>query len=184
MSDANEQVEQPKQPKKRPPKPLTIQQIKFCELYAEKGNATQAFVDAGFEAGSRDSAHVLAWRLLRNEGIRELIRTLREEAATAARASVNRIAAALANVAFADRRELFTPEGLLRPPREWPDDIASAVESIKFEDGEPSEVKTGRRMDALRALAAWRKMIGADAETPKPPPAPLVVGGEANPDLL
>jgi phage terminase small subunit len=169
---------------KRPKKPLTIQHIKFCEIYAEKGNATQAFLDAGFEAGTRDSAHVMAWRLLRQEGIRTLIRALREEAVTAARASVDRIAATMANTAFADRGDLFDANGRLLPPDQWPDDISSAIESIELEDGKPSVVKTAKRMDALRALAAWRRMLGRDVETQQAPPAPLVIGGEASPDKL
>src|SRR5687768_7859989 len=117
MSDATE-GDGPKKPKQRPPKPLTVMQIRFCEIYAEKGNATESYLDAGFTAGTRDSAHVMAWRLLRNEAIRNLIRTLREEAAVAARASISRIAAAMAHVAFSDRRELFDSEGRLRPPHE------------------------------------------------------------------
>jgi hypothetical protein len=30
------------------PPPLSVREIRFCQLYAERGNATQAYLDAGF----------------------------------------------------------------------------------------------------------------------------------------
>lgn len=80
MSDGSAS-EKGKRPKRRRPA-LTLQQIKFAEIYVEKGNATEAYLAAGFTAGSRDSAHVMAWRLLRNHAVQDLIHTLREEAWT------------------------------------------------------------------------------------------------------
>lgn len=78
--------------------------------------------------------------------------------------SVNRLAQAMARIAFADRCDLFDANGCLRPPHEWPADIAATVESVELEDGVAVEVKTAKRMDALRVLAQWRRMIGRDGE--------------------
>src|SRR5262245_46416375 len=130
MTDANDKA---KPPKKRRPA-LTVQQIRFCEIYAEKGNATEAYLAAGFTAGSRESAHVMAWRLLRNRAVADLIRTLREEACDAARISVNRLAQAMARIAFADRSDLFDEHGCLLPASQWPADVRATVESIENEE--------------------------------------------------
>jgi phage terminase small subunit len=161
MSDANA-----KKKRATPRRPaLSVRQVKFAEAYALTNNATEAFVTAGFTANSRGTAQVGGWRLLRNRAIADLIRSIREEAVAAARVSVDRIAAAMANIAFSDRRDLFDAQtGRLLPPHQWPPDIASAVESIELEDGVPVEVKTGRRMDALKVLAQWKRMIGRDSE--------------------
>jgi phage terminase small subunit len=184
MSDATENAGGARKRKPRLPRPLTIAQIRFCELVAEHGCATRAFVDAGFEASTRAVARTLAWRLLRDERVRALIHELRADAATAAKASVVTVAAAMAKIAMADRRRLFDAAGRLLPPHEWPDDVAAAVESVKLTDGTPTEVRTGKRLEALRLLAAWLRMLGTEAANEKVAPAPLVVGGEANPDLL
>ena len=183
MSDANASKvgsKRPKRPTRRRPA-LTLLQVKFCEAYVEKGNATEAYVAAGFTTGSRESAQVMAWRLLRNPAVAALIREMREEALAAARVSVNRLAAAMAAIAFANRADLFDSKGRLLPAHQWPVDVAATVESIESEEvfetvskkGKPKRkelrghvrsVKTAKRMDALKVLAQWKRMIGRDAE--------------------
>jgi hypothetical protein len=39
-------------------------------------------------------------------------------------------------------------------------------------------------MKKIRLLMLWRRMIGQEAEANKPPPAPLVIGGDADVNAL
>lgn len=183
------------------PRPLTIRDVKFCQLYVTTGNGTRAFRDAGFPAANDSVAANGAWRLLRNAQIRAYIRELRQAAVDAAKATVEAIAQGMARLAFADRSDLFDERGRLKPPKDWPADVAATVESVETDEiyevvsksGEPKrrelrgytrKVRTGKRAEALRLLAQWRRMIGNDAEQGKAAPDPLVIGGEADPSAL
>ena len=55
--------------------------IKFCVAYIEHGNATQAYIDAGYKASNRTVATENANRLLKREDIQEYLKKLRKEVA-------------------------------------------------------------------------------------------------------
>ncbi len=175
-------------PKKRArPKPdLTLREVRFAEHFVEHGNASEAYRAAGYAERPATSTWVLAFRVLRNIRVQQLIRTLRQEAIDATRVSVNRLVQALARIAFANRGDLFDEEGRVLPPSRWPADIAAAVEGVESEElyetvsefddaakktvrrkvlvGHVRKVKTARRTEAIRILAQWKRMIGLDAE--------------------
>ena len=166
-------------PKKRerPAKPdLSLREIRFAQHYAEHGCASAAYRAAGFSDKPATSVHVLAWRVLRKPAVRSYIRQLRDEACTAAQVTTNRLAKALANIAFANRADLFDDKGRLLPPDQWPPDVAATVEGIESEDlfelisakGQPKrkelkgharKVKTAGRLGALKLLAEWKGMV-------------------------
>lgn len=50
--------------------------------------------------------------------------------------------------------------------------------------GYAREVKRVNPTEPLKVLAQILRLIGQDADAGKPPPAPLVIGGDANPDNL
>lgn len=197
----------PAKKKPRKPKPLTVKQIRFCQLYVEgeaskSANATQALIDAGIPHTNRIAAGTAAWELLKNPQIQQFIHELRDAACDAAKATVERIAQGMARIAFANRAELFDSKGRLLPPDKWPADVAATVESIESEElyevqsepGKPKrkelvgytrKVRTARRGEMLKLLAQWRRMVGQDADQGKATGhPPLVVGGDANPDDL
>ncbi|MDY3558391.1 terminase small subunit [Gemmata sp. JC673] len=184
------------EPKKsRAPRPnLTAREARFCALYAESGNATRAYLAAGFPCPNTNAAGVQAFKLLRKGKIRDLIRRMQGEALDAAQVTTDRIAQGLARIAFADRADLFDDRGRLLPPRAWPADVAGTVEGVESEDlfeavadpngpkrrelvGYARKVKTARRTEALKVLAQWRRMIGPDV-----PPLDVLLGA-LPPDL-
>ena len=183
---------------KTEPPPLSVREIRFCQHYAETRNATRSYLDAGFVCASENSARSRAFRLLRKVNIRNYIRELQFAAADAAQVSVAIVAQALRRIALADRAKLFDSHGRLLPPDQWPADIAACVEGVESEElyeptGEPGvrrlagyarKVRTAKRMDALRLLAQWLRMVGQDADIGKETPKPLAIKGEADPDLL
>lgn len=176
--------------------PLSAREVRFCQHWVETGNATRSYIDAGFPHGSENSAKVMALRLLRKVTIREYVRLLQHHASEAAKVTVAELAAFLAGVVRADRRKLYDRRGVILPPGEWPDDVAATIEDVESEDlfepvpgakgkrrlkGYVRKVKTASRVQAAAKLMEWKRMVGGDKDDAgKPPPAPLVIGGEAD----
>lgn len=180
---------------------LSAREVRFCVGYAEHGNAYRAHKEAGIEAVSDQARYEAASQLLRKPEIMPLVRRMQDEAVAAAQVTADRIVEGLARIAFADRSGLFDARGRVLPPGQWPADVTGTVEGIDTEEvyetvsepGKPKrrelvgyarKVRTARRTEALKLLMQWKRMIGSDAEASKPPPAPLVVGGEADPGAL
>lgn len=187
-------------PRPKVPSSLSIRQVRFCTLYAERGRGYgyECYLEAGFPPGeSRNATDQAVTALLRKPQIKATIRMLREAAADSALATVERIAQGLARIAFADRSDLFDDKGRLLPPRDWPADVAATVERVEVEElfetvskpGEPKrrelsgytrKVWTADRLGALKVLAQWRRMVGQErADTAKAKADPLVLDGEA-----
>ena len=197
---------EPSRRKREPQRPsLSLREVRFCTLYAERGKryGYECYLEAGFpEKETRNATDAAVKRLVRKRQIKETVWQLRQAGVDAAMATVERIAQGLARVAFADRSDLFDERGRLLPPHLWPADVAATVEAIETEEvfrlvskkGEPKrqelvgytrKVKTARRVEALKTLAQWRRMVGPErADGAAKKPDPLVVGGEADPDEL
>jgi phage terminase small subunit len=167
--------------------PLTARQIRFCQLYVERGNATQAYLDAGFPH-SRRTATELACRLSRSVEIRAYIRDLQHAAADATRATVEELARRFWRAATADVTVIFGREGEVMHPSRWPKEFVSAVTSIEVDErfetrtvkGKRTKVRVGTRWkvkvenktEARKVLAQWREMIGQDKGADGPDGAP------------
>lgn len=146
--------------------PLSFNDIRFCQLYAATGEAAKSYHECGHKSANLNSAGVSAHRLLRNVKIREYIRLLRQQAADAARVTVDELAVGFCQVAYADRTGILNDDGTVRPPSQWPAELKSlitGVEVIPQDDGTNRyKVKFERSMEARKVLAQWRGMIGSD----------------------
>jgi len=180
---------------------LSLREIRFCQLYAETENATQSYVDAGFSHG-RPTAGQLAFRLLKKVQIREHIQDLRDAACESAKITTAKIARSLSQQAFTDRRAVFDTQGRMKPPHQWPKELAACIAGIEVDNleewkvdtesggrkkaivGYRWKVKFERSTEAKKILAQWLGMIGAEATGVVPQSNPLVVGGEADPSAL
>lgn len=169
---------EPIKPERKRDRPLSLKQIRFCRHYAENDNGYAAFVAAKLPASSREVADVLIWRLLRNVKIRELIRTMREEAQDAAKVGFSRMIQGLARIAFGDRTDILDDRGCVRPKSEWGPDAKAALEGFKTEEiyepvpgqkgkrrlkGHVRDVNMSRRIEAYRLMAQMLGMVGGDA---------------------
>lgn len=74
---------QSKKPERKTPltenTPLSPKQRVFCEKYVELNNGAQAILEAGYKAGSINSASTIANRLLHKVEIQNEIQTLRDK---------------------------------------------------------------------------------------------------------
>ena len=148
--------------------PLNPRQLKFVERYLATGNATQSYIDAGYEVG-RKTAEVNAARLLRDARVQQLIspaRQLAEQEAAEAVARIevtrDRIRHELARLSFVNPKRLFHPDGRLKAIHELDDDTAAAIASVEVEEeyGPPDEDREqqphGGSLRRSRGVAAGR----------------------------
>lgn len=156
-------------------------------------NRTQAAIRVGY---SEKSAEVQGSRLYRNAKVRQRINEL--TAAQEKRVEVNsdEILQELKRLGYSDIRILFDEQGALKPIKEWPDDVARAVASVKvreeFEDrhrgttceqcsrqmyrelvGYTKEVKFWSKNDALNSLGKHKKLFTEKHEHSGPDGKPI-----------
>lgn len=155
----------------RRPSHLTAQEIRFAQyLVTDCLTQAAAYLKAGFPARPTPNAtDQAAFRLVNNRKIKTYIEHLQHVAAIAAELTVEEIAAGVANVARADRRGMFAPNGTLLPPDQWPQDVADTLESAEMAETTGrrkvrylKKVKTASRMAAWAKLMEWRGMTGTD----------------------
>lgn len=177
------------------PPPLSAIEVRFCRLYVELGNATEAALQAGLVSKNRVSLAARAYQLLKKLQIRALIRRMQSEAADAEQVTVNRLAQSMSRAAFADRTKIFYADGRMKPPHLWPDELRSIVTGFDVEEetvtsidpatGNPVTTTTVKYKPRFRTgteetkkLAEWRGMIGRDAASQAADSPGIVVEGE------
>lgn len=120
-------------------------QEKFCLRYAETGNATQSFKDAGYKYNSDGSARVLAHRLVNNNAnVKNRLQELSKKAEDNAIADIKEMQATLTKII----REELDEEQLLTVGT---GDGYSKVEAKR---------KKAALKDRLRAIELLTKMQG------------------------
>jgi phage terminase small subunit len=141
---------------------LNPRQIAFCIAYAKHGNATKAYLDAGYKV-SEKVAGTNGPRLLENAGISEHIRKLQKPALKRAEVSIDRITQELAKVAFADIGDVIELDSSGNARLRADADLSS-LDAVSFNE---SSGKAGnsrgfsvKKSDKLKALDMLLKMTG------------------------
>lgn len=168
---------------------LKPQHRRFCELYLKEPNGTAAAIAAGY---SQKTAGVIAHEILQRDDVKAYLAERASKLQAVAVADVDRITRELAAIGFADLRKVMDDTGKLLPPSTWPDEIAVCIASIetsrreirsgirKVKDPDEGEdqlvhedeaeiitkIKLWPKVEALKLLAVYRKMIGAGDSIP------------------
>jgi phage terminase small subunit len=125
---------------------------RFCLEYVKDGNATQAYIRAGYsEKGAGQSAE----RLLRNAEIKARIADLQERIASRLEITAERVLRETARLAFSDPRKFFNADGSLKPITELDDDTAAALAS--FESVEKAVPGGEGATEQIRKFKVWDK---------------------------
>jgi len=101
------------------------------EYDSNGGNGTRAYLAAYPEMTSAAVAASSAWRLLRNEKVRDSLAALRAARWKRLAMSGDEALALVALEARVDLRELFDEKGELLPVCAWPDSVACCVKAIR-----------------------------------------------------
>ncbi len=142
---------------------LTPKQAQFCKEYIVDLNATQAYIRAGYSARS---AEVESFKALRIPKIKAEIQRLMEIRSKKVELTAESVLEEIKKVAFLDIREGFNDDGTMKQPKDWSDDFAKGVTSLKARiekvagsDDEFAEIKELRTNDKLRALELCGKHL-------------------------
>jgi phage terminase small subunit len=130
---------------------LTDKQKAFCEEYLIDFNGTQAAIRAGY---SKKTANEIASENLAKPYISAYIKFLQEQRSKRTEVTQDRVLLEIARLAFNDPRRAFDGDGNLLPVKQWPDDVAAAISSIKV-----TEMKSGddEVVTQLKEVKFWDK---------------------------
>lgn len=109
----DEQPTEKKEKKVTPPqeraknKRLSSREKKFCREYVKTGNATQAYINAGYTAGTRASAGVRAHDLLKNSKVTDEISRLQAPEEDEAIATSHEVMSMLTAIARGEDTDQF-----------------------------------------------------------------------------
>lgn len=138
---------------------LTDKQRLFIAEYLKDKNATQAYLRAGYK-NNPDVADSSAHRLLGNPRIANAIRQAMNRIEKRVMIAAENVLIELGKIAFADPRKVFAENGDLLPPKDWPDEIAGAIQAIEIE--EIREPYTGDVIGKIKKIKFWDKNKALD----------------------
>ena len=121
---------------------LTAKQEAFVREYLIDMNAAGAARRAGY---SEKMADKIGWQLLGKTRVSEAIAAAQKERAKRTLVTADGVIREFARVGFSDPRKLYRPDGTLKAPCEWDDDVAASISS-----GETDETTT--RLDETTTL--------------------------------
>jgi len=144
---------------------LTLRQARFVDLYLAdtEGNASRAYVGAGFRAKNPKTAWACASRLLGDAKVQGSL--ARRRAKTVAALDIERedLIRRLLEISDLDLADLVTDKGTLRPVHEWPEALRRSVQGLEVveqggdDKGLVYKVKLGDRGQNLERVA---RMLG------------------------
>lgn len=141
---------------------LTEKMQTFVREYLIDLNATAAAIRTGY---SKKTAHAIGWEMLRKPAVAAEVSRCRGELMNKLEVTAERVVAELASLAFSDIREIFSPDGALKPMMEWSAGAAAAVSSLEVDEifagsgenrvsiGQLKKLKLWSKVDALQLLA-------------------------------
>lgn len=138
---------------------LTLKQQRFCREYHATGNATLSAKRAGYS--EKTAASIGSENLTKPEILAEIER-LKSEEHLRYRVTADKLVRHLSMQALADRRAMYDEHGNLRPPHEWPEDLAASLDGVKEgKDGDVVPVLLSRKV-AQESLSKHLGIYEAD----------------------
>lgn len=143
---------------------LTVKQEKFCQLYAQTGNGTKSYLEAGYKVKNYAVAGVQCTRLLKKASVKARIEELQKQSETAAILTLEQIKERLTMIAMQGlEEEQIVVEGI--------GDGCSSARIMK---------KKASIRDATKALELLAKMKGGfNNDQSGNNVVPIVIVGEA-----
>lgn len=143
---------------------LTPKQETFCQVYIKTGNASEAFRHAYSPPATWKDKSVWerASALLKKVKVASRVSELQAEYIKANELSPEKVLKEWGKIGFADLREVVDDNGNLLPVKEWPDNVAGAVQSIKVRQEFEGDGDNRRPVDLIE-VKLWPKTAALDA---------------------
>lgn len=135
---------------------LNAKQQAFCDEYIIDFNATQAAIRAGY---SEKTSYSHGQRLLNDVEIQKEISKKQIERSKRTEITQDRVLLEIARLAFNDPRKAFDDNNALLPVKQWPDEVAAAISSIKTKEITDSE---GNTVGISQEVKFWDKSKNLD----------------------
>jgi phage terminase small subunit len=110
---------------------LTHRQYRFAQEFVIDFNAAKAAIRAGYSA---KTARVIACQNLTKANVAAEVDRLCKRVAEAAEVTSIEVLRQAERICRADLRKVFSTDGTLLPPDQWPDDIAGAISSVEVSE--------------------------------------------------
>lgn len=149
--------------RERKPNNLTINQEKFCHEFVLTGNGSEAYRRAYPKSLEwKETAVACAGsKMLSRGNVSERIKELRGEVKKKFDISAERLLQEQARLALFDFRNIFDENGKLIDPKNFPDDVAAAVSSIKVSRVRSAD--SGEGVEEVIELKLWNKNTALDS---------------------
>lgn len=131
---------------------LTEPQYIFALTYVSNGFNAAAAARAAYPNQKPHSAEQQGYENLRKPEIRAFINRQLEDAWVSRQMGGEEALALVAGDARADARMLVDEQGKPRGLHELPDEIASSIEAVEFEDGKVKKIKLASKAQARRTI--------------------------------
>jgi phage terminase small subunit len=145
---------------------LTPKQEKFCQVYIETGNATEAYRQAyDCSKWNETSIGQQGSKSLNNPKIAARVAELRQRLAERFEVEQGEVIKEYVRIGFSDIRRMFNEKGNLKSIHELDDDTAAAVSSVEVVtkqvgDGEVEHIHKIRLWPKNQALDSLSKHLG------------------------
>ena len=139
---------------------LNVKQEAFCLHYAKTGDATAAYIEAGYKAKSKGAIYANANRLLKNDKVQARLKELADEIASDKIASIREIQEYLTSVMRREHKESIVVTTSRERTFYAPDDSGTMRKNtVKEEFPEIVEIPS-KLSDANKAAETLAKMQG------------------------
>jgi len=148
---------------------LTVRQRRFAEHYvANRGNASEAYVSAGYSMQSTAAIGTESHKLLKNPKIRALITELQEEISKETLTEVKEILQEQRRIAFSDIKNVvdISDKGdiSLKDFSIMPVEVSRSIQEISSTTTRSGSSLKVKLYDKLRALELLGKINGLDSD--------------------
>lgn len=133
---------------------LTDKQRVFCEEYIIDFNGTKSAIRAGYEKGS---AHSTASEILSYPKVQEYLAELIKARSERTEVTQDRVLVEIARLAFSDIRKAFDDNNNLLSPKDWPDEFAACVSSIKVTEEKKDRNDDSNTVTLVKEVKLWDK---------------------------
>lgn len=149
---------------------ITVKQTQFAEHYvANGGNATAAYIAAGYSVHSQGAAGVEGHKLLKNPNIRALVDKLQEDISTETLTEVKEILRENRAIAFSNILDVIeisekTHEISIKDLSKIPEETAKAIQEITTQTTKTGSLLKVKMHDKMRALEMLAKINGLESD--------------------
>jgi len=148
---------------------LHVKEAAFVREYLKEQHVTKAAIKAGY---AEKSAHVTGSRLLKKPNIIEAITKAQGKIMDKVDIQVGHVLKVIKGILTFDPRDLYYPDGSVKPPNEWSDEVALAVQGFEtmelFEGNGDAKhafgmIKKIKLADRMKAAELLVKVLGMTA---------------------